>query len=46
LETLGGLVWLSPGESATFEEAWEVILGDYPLTYETARTISKHLTPK
>ena len=41
LETLGPLVSLNPGESVTFEETWEVIPGDYPITYETARTISK-----
>ena len=44
LETLGGLVSLNPGESVTFEETWEVIPGDYPITYETARTISKKLS--
>ncbi len=44
LETLGPLVSLNPGESVTFEETWEVIPGDYPITYETARTISRQLS--
>jgi hypothetical protein len=39
LETLGKLTWLNPGESVTFEETWEVMAGDYSVTYEGARTI-------
>jgi len=46
LETLGQLVSLNPGESVTFEETWEVIAGDYPITYETARAISRQLSVK
>jgi hypothetical protein len=43
LETLGKLTSLDPGESVSFEETWEVIPGEYPITYETARTIVKQL---
>jgi hypothetical protein len=39
LETLGKLTWLNPGESVSFEETWEVMAGDYSVTYEAARTI-------
>jgi hypothetical protein len=46
LETLGQLVSLNPGESVTFEETWEVIPGDYPVTYEMARTINRQLSVK
>lgn len=46
LETLGQLTSLNPGESVIFEEAWEVIAGDYSITYETARTIMKQLLSK
>jgi hypothetical protein len=46
LETLGRLTSLNPGESVTFEETWEVIPGDYPITYETARRVAKQLLPK
>jgi hypothetical protein len=44
LETLGTLISLNPGESVTFEETWEVIPGEYPITYETARAISQQLS--
>ena len=44
LETLGALALLTPGESVTFEETWEVIAGDFPITYETARTIVDRLS--
>jgi hypothetical protein len=49
LETLGKLTLLNPGESVSFEETWEVIPGDYPILYETARAIVRqflltHLT--
>jgi hypothetical protein len=43
LETLGKLTSLNPGESVIFEETWEVIPGDYSITYETARAIMKQL---
>jgi hypothetical protein len=46
LETLGKLTSLNPGESVFFEETWEVIPGDYSITYETARTITKQLLSK
>jgi len=46
LETLGKLTWLNPGESVNFAETWEVIAGDYPITYETACTIANQLSPK
>ena len=46
LETLGELVLLQPGESVNFEETWEVIAGDYPVTYETARTHLKSVFQK
>ena len=39
LETLGPLRVLSPNESMTHEETWEVSLGDYPATLDTARKI-------
>lgn len=43
LETLGKLTWLNPGEAVSFEETWEVIPGDYPITYEAARATVKQL---
>jgi hypothetical protein len=46
LETLGKLTSLNPSESAIFEENWEVIPGDYSITYETARTIIRQLLTK
>jgi hypothetical protein len=46
LETLGKLVSLKRSESVVFEETWEVIAGDYSITYETARTITKQLLSK
>jgi hypothetical protein len=46
LETLGKLTSLDPGESVSFEETWEIIPGDYPITHETARTIVKQLLLK
>lgn len=46
LETLGKLTSLNPSESVIFEETWEVIAGDYSITYETARTIMKQLLSK
>jgi hypothetical protein len=46
LETLGKLSLLKPGESVRFEETWEVIPGEYPITYETARTIVKQYLRK
>jgi hypothetical protein len=46
LETLGKLVSLKRSESVVFEETWEVMAGDYSITYETARTITKQLLSK
>jgi hypothetical protein len=46
LETLGKLTLLNPGKSVIFEETWEVIAGDYSITYETANTITKQLLSK
>jgi hypothetical protein len=43
LETLGKLTLLDPGEAVAFDETWEIIAGDYAITYETARIISKQL---
>jgi hypothetical protein len=43
LEALGKLIWLEPGEAVRFEETWEVIPGEYPITYETAQDIVKQL---
>ena len=44
LETLGKLTLLDTGESVTFDETWEIIAGEYPVTYETARIISRQLS--
>lgn len=46
LETLGKLTLLNPSESVIFDETWEVIPGDYSITYETARTITQQLLSK
>jgi len=46
LETLGSLTLLKPKESVTYEETWEVAVGEYPATLENARTISKQLLLK
>jgi hypothetical protein len=44
LETLGPLTTLEPGEFITYEETWEVSAGEYPVTLDTARTVSKQLS--
>ncbi len=44
LETLGGLTALERGASLTHQETWEVRVGVYPATLETARTISRQLS--
>ncbi len=45
LETLGPLTILSPNESVTHEETWEVFTEtDYAATIESARLISKRLS--
>jgi hypothetical protein len=41
LETLGELTWLTPGESVTFEESWEILSGEYSPTLEAARAVVK-----
>jgi hypothetical protein len=46
LETLGPLTTLEPKGSITFKETWEVNVGKYPATLETARKISRYLSPK
>jgi len=47
LETLGKLTWLNPGESATFEETWEVTPGAHSINSEGARQIMKQfLNPR
>jgi hypothetical protein len=43
LETLGPLITLRSKESVTHEETWEVVVGEYSPTLETARRISKQL---
>jgi hypothetical protein len=44
LETLGILKTLGSGDSVTYEEIWQVMVGDYPATLDTARAISKQLS--
>ena len=39
LETLGTLTELSPGDSMTHEETWELTAGEFPATLEKAREI-------
>jgi hypothetical protein len=46
LETLGELTSLDPGQSVSFEETWEAIPGEYPITYKMAHTIVKQLLLK
>jgi hypothetical protein len=46
LETLGPLRTLVPKESVTHDETWEVIVGNYPVTLEQARTIGTQLSLK
>jgi len=46
LETLGPLTTLMPKESVIHKEIWEVTVGEYPTTLETARSISKQLSLK
>lgn len=41
LETLGALTTLQPQEALTYEETWEVTIGKYPATLETALAISR-----
>ena len=44
LETLGPLTSLKPHEHVSHEENWEVTIGDYPVTLEAARQISRQLS--
>ena len=44
LESLGPLTTLRPNESITHRERWQVSVGDYPPTLETARMIRKQLS--
>ena len=46
LETLGPLVTLKPKETVIHEETWEVTIGQYPATLETARRVSQQLSLK
>ena len=41
LETLGPLTTLAPQDSITYEEIWEVNIGSYPATLDTALAISR-----
>lgn len=43
LETLGTLKTLNKHESATLNETWEVIVGEFPANVETARIIGRRL---
>jgi len=43
LETLGTLKTLKRNESATLNETWEVVIGEYPANLDTARIISGQL---
>jgi hypothetical protein len=44
LETLGPLKTLKPKEFVTHKEIWEVKVGEYPATLESARTIIRQLS--
>jgi len=44
LETLGPLKTLNRNESVTHEETWEVHAGEYPLTLEGTRNVSRQLS--
>ncbi len=46
LETLGPLTTLMTKESVVHKESWEVTVGEYPATLETARRMSKQLSLK
>lgn len=44
LEALGALITLGPGESVRYEENWQVDVGEYPATLDTARMICRQLS--
>lgn len=44
LESLGPLRALNPGEFMTYDETWEVIVGKFPRTLESARNIIEQLS--
>ena len=44
LESLGPLKTLRPNESITHQETWQVSVGDFPPTLETARMVRKQLS--
>jgi len=46
LETLGALALLKPGESVTFEETWEICVGEYRPALDAARTVCSQLLLK
>lgn len=44
LETLGPLKILHQGDTVTHAETWQIIIGDYSATLETARTLKQQLS--
>jgi hypothetical protein len=44
LESLGSLALLKHGQSVTHDEIWQVFVGEYPSTLESARRIRKQLS--
>ena len=44
LETLGPLKILKQGDTVTHAETWQITIGDYPATLETARKLNQQLS--
>jgi hypothetical protein len=44
LESLGAMKLLNKNEIVTLDESWEILVGKYPATLESARSISKQLS--
>jgi hypothetical protein len=44
LELLGSLRTLNKGDSAIMAETWEVLVGEFPATLETANQVRKQLS--
>jgi len=44
LELLGSLRMLKKGDSAVMSETWEVHVGEFPVTFETARQVCRQLS--
>ncbi len=44
LETLGSLKKLEQGDTITYAETWQVIIGDFPAALGTARKLNKQLS--